>query len=241
MAKWSLSSDFSLIHNPSSVWSYGSKPTGYYVTGAFSLFTHLDPEPNGYEEIVAWFGSDTVWYTHALGVYYNTKPTNATLNGVILFTANGVAMHPADDGRFSVVRFTAPKDGNYILDATFTRIQNNCARHSGAYIVYNNLMVLWEIDLAGPRDSRSFITTNSGITVRANEHIDFIVGVGLDNIYECDMTLARVDIQLLEDPIEFPAIAGSIGFVLGVIITTIFFYIYYRYRRNVNADYQGIN
>jgi hypothetical protein len=235
MAKWSLSSDFSLIHNPSSVWSYGSKPAGYHVTGMFSLFTHLDPEPNNFREIVAWFGRDIVWYTYWLGVYYNTKPTNVILKepntNTIAFTSNGVAMHPGYDGRFSVVRFTAPKDGNYVLDTTFTHI-HSCAQHSGVYIVYNNLMTLWEIDLAGPEDSRSFITTSSGITVRANEPIDFIVGVGLDNIFDCDMTLARVDIQLLENPIEFPTIAGSIGFVLGVIITAILFQVYYQYREN---------
>ncbi|GES74749.1 PEP-CTERM sorting domain-containing protein [Rhizophagus clarus] len=167
MPNWSLSSDFSLIRNNSSVWSYGSKPAGYHVTGRFSLFTHLDPEPNGYSEIVAWFGSDTTWYTHWLGVYYNTLPTNVILKepttNTIKFIANGVVMHPGDDGRFSVVRFTAPKDGNYVLDATFTHV-HNCARYSGAYIIYNNLMTLWEADLAGPEDSKSFKTTDSGIT-----------------------------------------------------------------------------
>ncbi|CAB4435023.1 unnamed protein product [Rhizophagus irregularis] len=121
----------------------------------FSLFTHLDPEPTDYSEIVAWFGSDTVWYTHWLGVYYNTKPTNINLKEpntdiLTMFTANGVAMHPGNDG------------------------------------------------LAGPGDSKSFKTTDS-ITVRANEPIDFIVGVGLDNSFACDMTLARVDIHLLEN------------------------------------------
>jgi hypothetical protein len=242
MAKWSLSSDFSIIHNPSSVWSYGSKPAGFHVTGMFSLFTHLDPEPNDYSKIVAWFGSDTVWYTHWLGVYYNTQPTNSNLHEMV-FTANGVAMHPSDDGRFSVARFTAPKDGNYVLNATFTHLQN-CAGHTGVYIIYNNSMTLREIDLVGLKDSKSFETTDSGITVRANEPIDFIVGVGLDNIFNCDMTLARVDIYLLENQTEFPIIAGSIGFVLGIIISAILFHIYYRYReniRNANVGYQVIN
>ncbi|GBB89797.1 hypothetical protein RclHR1_01660016 [Rhizophagus clarus] len=235
MPKWSLSSDFSLIHNPSSVWSYGSKPAGYHVTGMFNLFTHLDQEPNGYKDIVAWFGRDTIWYTHWLGVYYNTQSTSVVLKepntNTMAFTAKGVAMHPGDDGRFSVVRFTAPKDGNYIVDATFTHI-HNCAQHSGAHIVYNNLMTLWEVDLAGPEDSRSFKTSNKGITVRANEPIDFIVGVGLDNVFYCDMTLARVDIHLLENQAEFSLIAGSIVFVLGVIIGAILLQIYYQYREN---------
>ncbi|GBC00620.1 hypothetical protein RclHR1_03910007 [Rhizophagus clarus] len=244
MPKWSLSSDFSHTRNPSSVWSYGSKPAGH-VTGMLNLFTHLDPEPDECNEIVAWFGSDTVWYTHWLGVYHNNKPTNVVLKGHVKFTANCVALHPGDDGRFSVARFTAPKDGNYVLDATFTHIQT-CAKYSGVYIVYNNLMTLWEADLIGPEDSKSFKTNDSGITVRANEPIDFIAGVGLDNVYDCDMTLARVDIHLLEDQTEFPVVSGSIGLILGVIISAILFilfYIFYRYRenrRNANS-YQAIN
>ncbi|GES80144.1 PEP-CTERM sorting domain-containing protein [Rhizophagus clarus] len=215
MTKWSLSSNFSLTYNPSSVWSYGSKPAGYHVTGTFSLFTHLDLEPNEHE-IAAWFGGGTIWYTHWLGLYYNTKPTAVNL-GTIELIANGVAMHPGDDGRFSVARFTAPRDGNYVLDVTFTHI-HDCAQHSGGYIIYNSVTAIWEVDLTGPGDSRLFKTTDSGITVRANEHIDFIVGVGIDNKYDCDMTLARVDIHLLDLLENQPGIiAGSIGFgfVLG--------------------------
>ncbi|GES74961.1 PEP-CTERM sorting domain-containing protein [Rhizophagus clarus] len=218
MQNWSLSSDFSFTCNPSSVWSYGSKPAGCHLTGMLSLFTRLVMEPDK-REIVAWFGSDTRWGPHSLGVYYNIKPTNVSLDSNTKFIANGVAMHPDDNGSFSVVRFTAPKDGNYVLDVIFTHIED-CAQHSGVYITHNNVTTLWEIDLDGPEDSKSFKTTDSGILIRANEHIDFIVGVGLDNSFVCDMTLAQLNIHLLENQenqTEFPIIAGSIGFgfVLG--------------------------
>jgi hypothetical protein len=244
MAKWSLSSNFSLKHNPSSVWSYGSKPAGYHVTGMFSLFTHLDLEPDKHE-IAAWFGIDSRWVPHSLGVYYNTKPTNVSLDYSTKFIANGVAMHPGDNGSFSVVRFTAPKDGNYVLDVNFTHIED-CARHSGAYIIYNNVTALWEIDLYGPEDSKSFKTTDSGIPIRANEHIDFISGVGLDNSFACDMTLTQLDIHLLENQTnqtEFPIIVGLIGlgFALVIAVIAILFYFYYRYRENRRNDYQAIN
>jgi hypothetical protein len=241
MATWSLSSDFSLINNPSSVWSYGSKPPGHYVAGMFSLFTHLDSEPNS-NGIVAWFGADTVWNSLWLGVYYNTRPTTNILNDAIMFPANGVAMHPGDDGRFSVVRFTAPTDGNYALDVTFTHIHicSQYIQYSAAYVIYNDFMTLWEIELAGPGDSKSFKSTDSGITVKSNEHIDFIVGVGTDNVYNCDMTLARVDIHLLENSIKDPVIAGLIGFVLGLIISSILFYGCYRYYKNRRNVYEVI-
>ncbi|PKY51945.1 hypothetical protein RhiirA4_469282 [Rhizophagus irregularis] len=242
---WSLSSDFSLIHNPSSVWSYGSKPVGHHISGTFSLFTHLDREPS-VGDIVAWFGGDSVWYTKWLGVYYNTRPTAINLKepagNIIAFTANGVGMHPGNDGRFSVVRFTAPTDGNYALDVTFTHI-HNCSSNTGVYIVYNNL-----IELAGVGDSKSLFKSIDA--VKSNESIDFIVGVGLDNIFNCDLILSRVDVRLLENSTKEtptntsltsltnenktkdPVIAGSIGIILGLVISAILFYVYYRYRKN---------
>ncbi|PKK70262.1 hypothetical protein RhiirC2_850073 [Rhizophagus irregularis] len=82
-------------------------------------------------------------------------------------------------------------------------------------------MALWELN--GPEGSKSFKTTDS-IAVRANEPIDFIVGV--------------------ENQIEYPVIAGSIRFVLGILLVLILFCIYYRYRKNrqnVNVGYEVIN
>src|SRR5947207_12425326 len=152
MATWSLNSGFSLINNPSSVWSYGSKPIAHHVAGKFSLFTHLDSDPAG-SGIVAWFGADTVWNSHWLGVYYNTKSTDNILkapgDNTVMFPANSVGMHPADDSRFSVARFTASTNGNYSIDVTFTHIFS-CAHNSGVYIVYNDLITLWEMELSGP-------------------------------------------------------------------------------------------
>ncbi|RHZ57904.1 hypothetical protein Glove_382g42 [Diversispora epigaea] len=259
MTTWSLSSDFYLINNSSSAWFYGSKPAGFHVTGNFSLFTHIDPDPDNYG-IVAWFGDDTAWYTTWLGVYYNTKPTAVILkdpwNFTVAFAANSVAMHPGSDGRFSVVRFTAPKDGNYSLDVTFTRV-HSCASKSGAYIVYNN-MTLWEISLFGIGDSKSFKSDDGGVSVRKNEHIDFIVGIGQDIIFNCDSTLARVDILLLnststpviptgpstntsptsenqtseKNQTKVSVIIGSIGITLGLVICAILLYICYRNRNN---------
>jgi hypothetical protein len=172
-------------------------------------------------------------------------------------------MHPGRDGRFSVVRFTAPTDGNYALDVTFTHI-HSCSSNTGVYIVYNNLVTLWEIELASVGDSKSFKSIDA---VKSNESIDFIVGVGLDNVFNCDLILSRVDVRLLENSTietptnisptnisptntsptntsltntsptnenktKVPVIAGAIGIILGLVISAILFYVYYRYRKN---------
>ncbi|CAB4447016.1 unnamed protein product [Rhizophagus irregularis] len=123
----------------------------------------------------------------------------------------------------------------------------HCHSELGVYIVYNNLVTLWEIELAGVGDSKSFKSIDA---VKSNESIDFIVGVGLDNIFNCDLILSRVDVHLLENSTKetptntsltsptnenktkVPVIAGSIGIILGLVISAILFYVYYRYRKN---------
>ncbi|RHZ78958.1 hypothetical protein Glove_153g43 [Diversispora epigaea] len=193
---WSLSSNFSLTHNPSSVWSYGSKPVGY-LTGTFNLLTHLVQDSNG-TGIVAWFEEGASYGNSWLGVYYNPNPTTTTFGSKNIFPAKSVCMHPETDKGFSVVRFTAPTNGNYSLNVTFAHVDNTATnRHTGVYIVYNNLETLWETDLVGIGYSDSFKSIDSGIAVRENETIDFIVGIGSDSLSFYDMTLARVDIRLL--------------------------------------------
>ena len=85
---------------------------------------------------------------------------------MIVFPANNVGMHLSDDGKFSVVKFTAPTNRNYSLDATFTQILYNCVQNSEVYIVYNDLVKLWEMELSGPRNSRSFKSTDGGVAVK---------------------------------------------------------------------------
>ncbi|CAG8568742.1 10150_t:CDS:1 [Diversispora eburnea] len=199
-SSWSLSSNFSLIHNPSSVWSYGTKPAGYQTTGIFNLLTNQVQDSNG-TGIVAWFPEDASIGSSWLGVFYNPNPTTTTLGWDAsnkIFPAKSVCMHPSSRGVFSVARFTAPTNGNYSLDVTFAHVDDKATTiHTGAYIVYNNLEMLWETDLVGIGDSDSFKSIDSGFAVRENETIDFIVGVGSDATFVNDMTLARVDIRLL--------------------------------------------
>ncbi|CAG8623631.1 11338_t:CDS:1 [Diversispora eburnea] len=261
---WSLSSNFSLIHNPSSVWSYGTKPAGYQTTGNFNLFTNLVSNPDG-TGIVVWFAQGNSFGNSGLGVYYNPNPTttNTTLGGStnMTFPARSVCMHPSSLGVFSIARFTAPTNGNYSLNVAFAHVDGRATnRHSGGYIVYNNLEMLWETDLVDIRDSDSYKSIESGITVRENETIDFIVGLGLDGTDFYDMTFAQVDIHLLLATLttgilptsmiptnttattnstngnKVRVIIGSLGTSLSLIVAVILVYVYYRHRKN--KEYQ---
>ncbi|CAG8564433.1 hypothetical protein C2G38_2063899 [Gigaspora rosea] len=217
--RWSLSDDFSTIHNPNAVWSYGSKPAGYQVSGDFSLFTHLDPDPKS-SGAVAWFAADNSWQLmHYLGVYFNPNQQTITLSGygnstnnritnnlgidTARFPPHSVGLHPGIDGRFAVARFIAPIGGNYTLNVSFSHIVNtyntSSTSQTGGYIVHNNMVTLWETDIIGTENSKIFTSPKDGICVGENDTIDFIVGIGQDNSIEFELTITNVEINLLPE------------------------------------------
>ncbi|CAG8720090.1 19085_t:CDS:1, partial [Dentiscutata erythropus] len=232
---WSLSTDFSII-NSYSVWSYGYKPPGYQVTGSFVLFTYLSLDPKG-SGIIIWSPNE---YEHPI-LSFNPNPTTTILDAgssKIIYPGHGINMHPSCDGKFSVARFTAPTDGNYNLSVMLIHIDDHANfTHTGGYIVYNNSLTLWEADLFGIGDFKSYKSTKSGITVRTNETIDFIVGNGLDNVCYCDSVLVDVEIHLLpNNPTneQIPMTAILLGFIFGLICYFIIHFAYSscRYWRN---------
>ncbi|CAG8537515.1 7505_t:CDS:1 [Dentiscutata heterogama] len=224
---WSLSAEFSTI-NSYSVWSYGYKPPGYQVTGSFVLFTHLtlDPQDSG---IIFWTPPEG-----GPSLSYNLNPITTILDvgsSKIKYPAHSINMHPSCDGKFSVARFTAPVDGNYALSVIFTHIDDHANfTHTGGYIVYNNFLTLWETDIFGIGDLKSYETA---IAVRKNETIDFIIGNGLDNVCYYDSTLTNVEIRLLSNN---PTIEQNLlptilfGFILGLFCYYLSYVLYSRYK-----------
>ncbi|CAG8839318.1 30825_t:CDS:1, partial [Gigaspora margarita] len=221
---WSLSDDFSIYINPSSVWSYGYKND---VAGPLTLFTHLQPETSN-KSIYAWFEAGVSWETggHWLGVYYNTKTTNTNIGYPykqnITFPPHGVGMSPEYDGKYSVARFTAPMDGIYSLTATFIHIcidSNVINAHTNGQIIHNDLDSLFYTDIFGMGDAKLY-NSDKSINLKANDTIDFIVGVGSDNFLG-DMTNVNAYIRLLQKNattgINSTTIIGSmVGIAIGV-------------------------
>ncbi|CAG8767531.1 5580_t:CDS:1 [Dentiscutata erythropus] len=268
---WSLNNDFSAIHNPSSVWSYGYREV---VTGKFLLFTHLDQDPRG-TGMVAWFPENATWNTNWLGVYYNPNPTTTLLvyNSNMTYTAHGVGMHPDNGvGTPSVIRFTAPNNGNYSLSLTFTHVDDHASNsRTGLYIIYNNLETLWEEELFGIGAAKSYSSSNGGIYIKTNETIDFIVGQGLTgnvvNNINFVTTLITANINLLANDTTTNQLNSAnqssqssqpsqssqsnakvtnfaLGTVLGFIISAIIMYFLYRYykkRKYKQSTYGSAN
>ncbi|CAG8477056.1 17307_t:CDS:1 [Dentiscutata erythropus] len=247
---WSLSADFSTI-NSYTVWSYGYKPPGYQVTGSFVLFTHLtlDPLDSG---IIFWTPPENVpnpqnnvnpIHEDGPSISYNLNPITTILDvgsSRIIYPAHSINIHPSCDGKFSVARFTAPVDGNYALSVIFTHIDDHSNfTHTGGYIIYNNSMTLWETDIFGIGDLKSYESAESGITVKKNETIDFIIGNGLDNTCYYDSTLANVEIRLLlnNSTNKQPLMSTILfGFGLGLFCYYISYVLYSRYKHWKNTS-----
>ncbi|CAG8568728.1 10149_t:CDS:2, partial [Diversispora eburnea] len=121
-------------------------------------------------------------------IWYNNKT----------FTHKGVCMYLNIDAIFSVVRFTAPMNGNYSLDVTFTHVDDNATtRHTGSI--------------------------DSGVAVRPS----ISLAVASDNLFNNKMTLVRVDIRLLgtnsttESSINTNPANSTYGNKVGIIIGTL--------------------
>ncbi|CAG8542953.1 7096_t:CDS:2, partial [Dentiscutata heterogama] len=175
--KWSLSNEFSTIYNPSSVWSYG------YSKSLLGHFSYLIIQIKIRKQLPFW-----------------STPSNMTYN------SHSVGMHPDDlVGTPSVVRFTAPKDGNYTLSLKFTHVDDhvNNSRRTGVYIMHNDRDSLWQEELVGLGASKSYNSPDGGINIKTNDTIDFIVGQSLiGNVFEninFVTTLVAADINLEND------------------------------------------
>ena len=107
--------DFSTTRNPNGRWSYGFTST---LGGTFSPYT-ISGDLGNHPSLPGWGFTSPA--TGAIGepwVVKNVSGATAVFNTLNLEPAK-LAFHPGPQGRYSVVRWTAPSDGSYGIDATF--------------------------------------------------------------------------------------------------------------------------
>ncbi|RHZ71214.1 hypothetical protein Glove_261g24 [Diversispora epigaea] len=117
-------------------------------------------------ELVAWFKENNTWNKDWLDYGSNSNET---------FIVHGVCMHVGTiEYNFPVVKFTAPVNEIYNINATFSHVSDQVI---GAYVTHDNEKTLWEEIIIG-NNSKSFITNSNGIEINENDTIDFLIGVG---------------------------------------------------------------
>ncbi|MBS1852535.1 MAG: glycoside hydrolase family 2 [Acidobacteria bacterium] len=144
---------------------------GNFLNGLQIWKSNLGPEPN---------------------ITHNPKPYSICY--VVLWTTGQVALHPGAHGEYSVVRWKAPADGEYAVNARF----EGTAPHTTTDLhVLHNASPLYEsfLNLQGCGNEAACSRT---VQVRAGDTLDFIVGWGGSMDYDNWMGSRWVDNTALD-------------------------------------------
>ncbi|MBN8657559.1 MAG: PxKF domain-containing protein [Anaerolineae bacterium] len=185
--------DFSPVSNPpsGSSWTYGYTWT---LGGAFDIYTALRHDIDR-ELSILWTRPEN----------FITPNVNKNISGMDIINVDGCILHPAvtylnlhpgQNNEFSVLRWTAPVDGTFMIDSAFKSLRFcGQATTTDAHVLYNSTsifdLMINEYMAAGEHLFSSTLNLNAGDT------IDFVVGVGQNGNYGADSTGVRATISLI--------------------------------------------
>lgn len=96
------------MNNPDGNWSYGYGITG----GTFTAFPNRVFQRN----IVGWGRTDVDGWRQPVAKHYGT--VNVTMSGGLVYKLGNLVMHLGNTAsHLTIIRFTAPEDGNYTVSA----------------------------------------------------------------------------------------------------------------------------
>jgi len=185
---WDVADDFSWENNPNGDWAYGYHAgtlPGPVVYG-FQQFNGLAADhpvigPTGLIGL-------TVDSTTDPNILYNA--TDAVIESWGITWEPGdltLGPHPGASGSIgSSVRWTAPADGNYSIDASFILAQLD---DSQPVYIYHNDVQLFADGTGGPNGS-STDYSNLSLSMTAGDTIDFIVEAGLGRTVQLEATIS---------------------------------------------------
>lgn len=180
-------SDFSQASNPNGVWTYGT--TGTTLTGPFTLHTTTVTGYSGIPNWNAWAG--------ATPMFGNLYPFTGRYDGAVPASENDVVIlpgmltqHPAPNGSYSMVRFTAPTSGLYSLSAAFEGREfqgQGPGTNADVHILHNGVPIFNAVVIGfGPPSDQAFATS---LNLTAGDRLDFSAGFGTNGTFLGD-TLA---------------------------------------------------
>ncbi len=186
---FSSSDDFSVTSNPSRAWSYGWAPTRgagftpYLATGQFF-------------GLPGWFRNNPAT-TPFPGFYpliaYNDTGVPALFVDVTL-PAGSLLLHPGPNGENSVLRWTAPNAGTFLVQGRFIGVANTTT--ADVAVLLNSATTLFNGDINGLGSGVPFTFAR---TLNAGDTLDFAVGFGSDGNFFSDSTGLTVSITQAGD------------------------------------------
>lgn len=191
LGSWDAANDFNSA-NPSGPWSFG----GGTVGGDFTKYPTITNKQG------VWHHGKDSWK----GVYFNNTGSAQTLSGGLVPAAGTLMMHPGNGAdHLSKIRFTAPKDGRYLVNASFQNIDQqakktfnwvytNASAESGN--VYDFTPAGWKElfgqEIAGVNAVSSF---SREVTMKKGEMLSFEVGNAGDT-YNDDGVAVSIQVSL---------------------------------------------
>ena len=169
-ADFNAAVNFSATNNPNGVWSYGQEAT---LGGSFSLYT-IRSSSSG----VNYWGVGSILTPPE--VFHNS--TNNVVNlSTITLQPGQLAFHPGPQDQYSVIRFTAPTAGTYLLNSSFIGVDSTT---TDVHVLLDGVSLFSGL-VNGYGNGPSFSTS---VTFQAGDTLDFAVGYGSNGTYFNDST-----------------------------------------------------
>lgn len=194
--------DFSSAANPTGPWAYGSTAT---LGGSFE--TYGTPGTVFYGASSWNAGGLTFPGMYPLVFHNGTAAAIDYGSGAVL--PGELGLHPGNDGRLSIVRWTAPQAGSFRVEATFTRDDVGV---TDVHVLRNQL-ALHAVALDAFHPGSSFAQT---LVLAAGDHLDFAVGFGADGAFNGDTVDLSLRIAAVPEPAAWAAMLGGLGMLLAL-------------------------
>lgn len=174
-AMWTLSAgvtiydaaaDFSATMNPAGVWSYGWSPT---LGGTFNLNTEVAAFGGG---AIQWQGNQPPNADGNPSVFKNVSGSILNISSITM-PVGALALHPGSGGQYSIVRFTAPSSGQYLISANFMGL-DIYPTSTDVHVLINGASQFDGLVNGYGLPSTAFTPTYS--TLSAGGIVDFVVG-----------------------------------------------------------------
>ncbi|MBN8644804.1 MAG: hypothetical protein J0L61_06120 [Planctomycetes bacterium] len=184
-AFWNLADEFTGASNPAGEWTMG------YSLNRFGAFTNATT-----------FGSSLQagvlgWFTPAIGnqpcvVRVDTATVFPALGTGVTLPAGKVGLMPDSLGKFAAVKWTAPQNGQYAIDAQFTGRSTLETGNSDVMVLRNGLQLFFST----LRDPRQIVLFQTVFDLTAGETMEFRVGKSNDSnandLKQFDLVIQRL-------------------------------------------------
>ena len=208
---YDASADFSTTTNPSTldggVWNYGEEAT---LGSTFSLDTQSQTLTGSVSGIVqGWYASAgfPTLGKNTSGITYINNNGGTT----ITLAPNQLDLHPASDGTYSVLRFTAPTTSTFSFLGNFNGADSRPTT-TDVHILLSNVSIAdGGINVSG--GGNTAILSSNSLALTKGDTLDFVVGYGNGN-YFYDSTGLFAKVTDLNAPVPEASTTVSFGLLL---------------------------